>query len=233
MATPKRTLEVALRRPKPNGGAHPDLQCSYDLRGRLLEINEPLERVLGYSRQEIVGANFREFLDPSSWELTRQTILEQTGGAAPTPHNIQVRRKTGEIRMLEMAPRLVFDKGIPVAVQAVGRDLTPPAGHALRETQALLSTTTTELNRFTSHVKELHRLNTTKYSTLAEVFADFLKAGRHIFRLNYGAVLVLDGDTARGGGSPGRFVFSSRREPRPFVAHAFQPAFRPGLHAFV
>jgi len=197
MATSKRTVDAGVRRSKSNGGgALANLQCSYDLRGRLLEINEPLERVLGYSRQEVVGSNFREFMDPNSWELTRQTILEQTGGAAPQQQNIQVRRRTGELRTLEMATRLVFDKGMPVAVQATGRDLTAPSGQDLRETQALLSTKTTELNRFTGHLKELHRLSTTKYSSLAEVFADFLQAGCDIFRLNYGAVLRPEGDVA-------------------------------------
>jgi diguanylate cyclase (GGDEF)-like protein/PAS domain S-box-containing protein len=196
MAILKRTPDKAAGRSKPNSGAHPDLQCSYDLRGRLLEINEPLERVLGYSRQEILGANLSEFLDPNSWELTRQTILEQAGGAACEPRNIRIRRKSGELCMLEVATRLVFDKGTPVAVDAVGRDLTPPDARELRETQALLSSTTTELNRFTGLLKELHRLSTTKYSSLDEVFADFLKTGRAILGLNYGAVVVHHGEFA-------------------------------------
>jgi diguanylate cyclase (GGDEF)-like protein/PAS domain S-box-containing protein len=173
MATPKRTLDPRVRRSKPNSGVHPELRCSYDLRGRLIEINEAFEQVLGYSRQEILGANLREFLDPTSWETLLQGILQQTGGAAPEPQNIQIRGKNGELSMLEIASRLVFDKGSPVAVGAAARDLTPPEVRALN-----------------------HRLGSASYRNMAEVFADFLKTGCAVFDLDSGAVFLRDGEYA-------------------------------------
>src|SRR5205085_11792 len=92
-----------------------ELMCSYDLRGNIIEINEALERAIGYSRQEVRGMNVSELLDAASVEAARMDILKHVGGANPGPRQVIARAKNGRRITLELTTRLVFEKGTPVA----------------------------------------------------------------------------------------------------------------------
>lgn len=173
-----------------------ELMCSYDLRGNIIEINEAFERAIGYTRQEVRGMNVSELLDAASLEAARMDIMKHVGGANPTPQQVIARAKDGRCITLELTTRLVFEKGAPVAVQGFGRDVTGPGLEALREAEARLSTKTNELAQFTSDLKQLHRLSTTDYESLDQVFADYLKTGCDVFKLHTGIVLQVDGATA-------------------------------------
>jgi diguanylate cyclase (GGDEF)-like protein/PAS domain S-box-containing protein len=171
--------------------------CSYDLRGNIIEINEALERAIGYTRQEVRGMNVSDILDAASLESARLDILKHVGGAGPAPQQVIARAKDGRCVTLELTTRLVFEKGTPVAVQGFGRDVTrhDVTGRkldALREAEARLSTKTNQLAQFTEDLKQLHRLSTTNYESLDQVFADYLKTGCEVFRLQTGMVLQVD-----------------------------------------
>jgi diguanylate cyclase (GGDEF)-like protein len=45
-----------------------------------------------------------------------------------------------------------------------------------------------------THLRELHRLTTTEYSRLEDLFADFLRTGRDIFSLPFGAIVEVHGE---------------------------------------
>jgi diguanylate cyclase (GGDEF)-like protein/PAS domain S-box-containing protein len=176
----------------PEGSAEFTYAC--DLRGNILEMNEALERVTGYSRQEALLMNMGDFMEPESWERSRQNILEHVGGAAPEPHRVVLRTRRGRPLTLELTTRLVFEKGHPVAVQSFGRDVSEDDLLALRETEARLWTTASELARFSAHLKQLHRLSTAAYQSLDEVLTAFLAAGCKLFELPNGTILQVEGD---------------------------------------
>src|SRR5205823_12256982 len=92
-----------------------ELMCSYDLRGTIIEINEALERGIGYTRQEVRGMNVSELLDSASLEAARLDIFKHVGGAGPAPRRVIARTKDGRRLTLELTTRLVFEKGTPVA----------------------------------------------------------------------------------------------------------------------
>lgn len=50
-----------------------------------------------------------------------------------------------------------------------------------------------QLQRFSLNLKHLHRLNTTNYSTLDQVFADYLRTGCKILNLPLGAIAAIEG----------------------------------------
>src|SRR5260370_37139028 len=62
-----------------------------------------------------------------------------------------------------------------------------------------------ELARFADRLKELHRLSTTSYESLSDVFQDHLRTGRRLLGLSMGMIaraggdateiLAVDGDT--------------------------------------
>ncbi len=166
------------------------MACSYDLRGNLIEVNERLERVLGYSRDEILGANLRDLIDADSWESTSQGIVGQAGGGISDARRIHMRCKSGAWTTLEVATRLVFENGHPVAVQAFGRHLNPIGPQPVATTKSKASAPKNEIKGFTSDLRQLHRLNTANYDSLEDAFADHLKTGCEILALNFGAILA-------------------------------------------
>lgn len=169
--------------------------CSYDLRGNVIEINEGLERLIGYTRQEVRGMNLSDLLDPSSVETVRLNILDHAGGASPHRQRVIARAKDGRPVALDLATRLVFEKGTPVAVQGFAQRAAADQD-ALRQTKARLSTKTSQLAQFTGHLKQLHRLSTTNYESLDQVFFDHLKTGCEMFRLVTGIVCQVEEDSA-------------------------------------
>ena len=182
--------------PKPPVDARPgQLLCSYDLRGNLIEVHDALERVLGFSRETLLGRSLQDILEPEVWEIIRQHTVEQLGGPSTQPLELRMRSKSGRQLTIDVVTRLVFEKGTPVAVQAFGSNLSDLRPDALIEVEERHSTTKNQLAHFTEHLKQLHRLSTTNYKSLGQVFSDYLKTGCEVFQLPIGMVLQSDGDS--------------------------------------
>jgi diguanylate cyclase (GGDEF)-like protein/PAS domain S-box-containing protein len=155
-----------------------ELVCSCDLRGNIIELNEAVELVTGYSREEALWMNARDFLNGSDWDRIIEKILAQPEVPAQ-PHRLTIRTKDGGLVSLNVTARLVFENGGPVAVHATGR---AAGAH-------------TSGDRFTHHLKLLHHLSTTTYDSVERVFADYLETGCRVFGLPSGFVLQFDGDS--------------------------------------
>ena len=198
MATPDLALQAAYRELAPDSF---EFVCSYDLDGRIIEINGALERISGYSREEALRMNLSELLDPESWELAREQIREQLGGGSPHNLKINLVTKGGQCVPLEVIRRLLFEQGRPVAVLDSGHPVSemdlPHGQDALYEAEARLSMKSVELARFTEHLRQLHRLSTASYPTLERAFDDHLQTGSQLFDLPVGTILRVEGDTAR------------------------------------
>src|SRR6202171_3152755 len=155
-----------------------ELVCSCDLAGNIIELNEALELVTGYSRLEALGMNARDFLNGNVWVRFVQKLLSQPSGPAQTCR-LSIRTKDSRSVSLNVTARLIFEQGSPVAIQATGAaDAQPRDGG------------------FTEHLKQLHRLSTTTYDSVEQVFGDYLETGCRVFGLPAGFVLQFDGDSA-------------------------------------
>jgi PAS domain S-box-containing protein len=154
-----------------------ELTCSCDLAGNIIELNEAVEWVTGYSREEALRMNALDFLNGSDWDRIIEKILAQPGEPAQS-HHLTIRTKDGCLVSLAVTTRLVFEQGSPIAIQVVGRaaDPQPPGDH------------------FTHHLKQLHRLSTTTYDSVEQVFGDYLETGCRSFGVPAGFVLQFDGD---------------------------------------
>ena len=185
MASVANTKYTELANP---GSSQPvaELLCSYDLHGKLIEVSETFESVVGYSRQHLLNQPLSFLLEPDSWKTAEQNILEHVGGASPQPRHVRIRLKSGVSVSVELDTRLVFEKGIPVAVQAFGRDM---AKLVSRESSIWRESHGT----FAENLKQLHRLSTTNHSSLGHMFADYLRTGCEVFRLATGLVLRVEG----------------------------------------
>lgn len=158
-----------------------ELLFACDLGGNLVEAADSLESMLGLPRGLLLDRPLDELLDPDSYRSVCLIFRERASGGSPKPVTIRFTAKSGESVAVEIATRLIFEQGKPVAVQAFGQldqaHWTAPAA-------------------FADQLKQLHRLSTSSYDSLPEVFADYLQTGCELFGLATGRILRAHGDWA-------------------------------------
>ncbi len=183
MATPGDEFELLYE-------AASDVLFTTTLSGEVTRVNRSFERVLGLNRLDVVGSNIRDWIAQESWEVFEQAVLERIGGGTPTAIEVDMCGTTGAIP-IEVVIELVFTSGTPTGLYGVGRDITDAVRSRLDMAAAneTLFRQTEQLATFSRYLKLLHRLSTTAYSTLDELFGEYLRTGCEIFRLSSGAIL--------------------------------------------
>ena len=102
-----------------------DIVYTHDLTGNFTTINHAAERVLGYSRQEVLCMNVRDVVMPEQVQVAQEMIARKVAGdASRTEYELDVRSKTGRRVTLEVNTRLIREDGKVVGVQGIARDVT-------------------------------------------------------------------------------------------------------------
>ncbi|HET6172694.1 MAG TPA: PAS domain S-box protein [Gaiellales bacterium] len=92
---------------------------------RIIEVNRAFERVLGYTREELIGTSLGDYLTPDALEASaRATELKLSGKVAGTTYEQEFTAKDGHAVILEVSSRLIEEDGRPVGVQGICRDIT-------------------------------------------------------------------------------------------------------------
>ena len=74
---------------------------------RIIYANDEAVRLSGYPKEEIIGQDFREFLDENSKSLVKDRYLRrQNGENVPLQYRFKIVRKNGEKRDVELNPQL-------------------------------------------------------------------------------------------------------------------------------
>lgn len=112
-----------------------DIVFTLDLQGNMTSINKAVESVTGFTREELLGMNMRQFLTPDSDQTARQMTQIKLGGEERTNYEVDVQAKHKRPVRLEISSRLALKSGKPVGIQGVARDITARrrAEEALRE----------------------------------------------------------------------------------------------------
>lgn len=77
---------------------------------RFVYVNDELCRILGYEREEILGQDFRKFLDEESRSLVAERYVQrQRGEAPPARYEFNVVRKDGMKRRVEIRAAVIRD----------------------------------------------------------------------------------------------------------------------------
>ena len=110
-----------------------------DLPGNLTFFNDPFYETFGYSRDELLGLNNRDYTTPETAERMYQNFSEiyRTGNPSSAVE-YEVIRKDGTIRILEISATLIKDSsGEPIGFRGVARDISErkQAEEALRESE--------------------------------------------------------------------------------------------------
>ena len=125
--TARKTIEAALRESEDRYRdlvEHSlDLICTHDLNGRLLSVNDPPARILGYAREELVNTPMRDVLAPEYRELFGQYLaaIKHSGFASGL---MVVLTKSGERRTWEYHNTLRTEGVSEPIVRGVAHDVT-------------------------------------------------------------------------------------------------------------
>jgi PAS domain S-box-containing protein len=101
-----------------------DLVYTIDMRGHLTSLNKAGERILGYSRDEVVGRELAKIVSPESLTRSRQMRDTKEAGTAWTTYEVELITKDNRHVPLEVSSRLICRDGKPIGIQGIGRDVT-------------------------------------------------------------------------------------------------------------
>ncbi len=97
-----------------------------DLKGNFTFFNDAVSRILGYSRQELMGMNNREYTTPEDYRKSYKVFnkIYKTGESSSVIEN-EVITKNGGVKHTEVVVSLMRDKdGIPIGFRGIARDVT-------------------------------------------------------------------------------------------------------------
>jgi len=172
-----------------------DLLFSQEIGGRITRVNRAFERLTGLNRMNVVGTSVFDRIDAEQRDMYRQRILERIGGAPAQPFEVELLGAHGRVHV-ELSVELSFQDGVPVGLLASGRDIMEQVRSRMDRaaSDVTLLRQTEELATFSLYLQLLHRLSTTTYSNLDELFSDYLSTGCEIFSLECGAIVELSAD---------------------------------------
>jgi PAS domain S-box-containing protein len=122
-----------------------ELYYEVDLAGNLTISNDAMTKILGYSKEELIGMNNRQYMDEETAKKVYQTFNQVYRTGAPAKaFDWALIRKDGAKRILETSVSMMCDsKGRPTGFYGVGRDITErkKAEAILRESEEKYRTT--------------------------------------------------------------------------------------------
>ena len=96
----------------------------HDLEGRYTSINHAAETLSGYTREEILGRNFAEFVAHEHIGRACDCLLAKLEKEGETTYEVEVIAKDGRRVPVEVSSRAIYENGKLVGVQGTARDIT-------------------------------------------------------------------------------------------------------------
>jgi PAS domain S-box-containing protein len=96
----------------------------HDLSGRYVSLNRAAEKLSGYSRDEIIGKHFSNFVAPKDLKHVRKNLCKKLDVEGETTYEIDLVTKDRRRVPVEVVSRLIYENGQPVGVQGTARDMT-------------------------------------------------------------------------------------------------------------
>lgn len=96
----------------------------HDLSGRYTALNRAAEKLSGYSREEILGKHFSNFVAPRDLKYARTNLCKKLDEENETIYEVEMVTKQGRRVPVEVSSRLIYEKGVAVGVQGTARDIS-------------------------------------------------------------------------------------------------------------
>ena len=158
-------VEGAKRRCRTNMSARssrdlaPDLMVIAGFDGYFKRVNPAAERILGYSRRDLLSRPFLEFLHPDDVQRTLDAFADVMSGPDVIGFENRYRCADGSLRWIQWNSWTVTEQGL---IYAVGRDVTERrrADAELREAQRMVEGSRAELRVLAAEQAALRRVAT-------------------------------------------------------------------------
>ncbi len=101
-----------------------DIMYVTDGTGKIIYLNKALERISGYTRQELLQKNYMELLTPESLRKVIELFKRQKKGQEVGLFEISIVDKDGKIKVVEAREQMIWDGDRIVQMRGLGRDIT-------------------------------------------------------------------------------------------------------------
>jgi PAS domain S-box-containing protein len=102
-----------------------DIIYTTDLEGRYTSLNKSGERVSGYTREEVIGMNWKQIVAPEYLPLVSEMIIRKLATQdLVTFYELEIIAKDARRIPLEVNSQLIYEDDQPVGMQGIARDIT-------------------------------------------------------------------------------------------------------------
>ena len=101
-----------------------DATYVHDLSGRYTSVNRAAEKLSGYTKGEILGKSFINFVPSDQIENVREHLCRKLVEEGETSYESEVITKDGRRVAVEVNSHVIFENGVVVGVQGTARDIT-------------------------------------------------------------------------------------------------------------
>ncbi|MGQ0760781.1 MAG: PAS domain S-box protein [Acidobacteriota bacterium] len=96
----------------------------HDLNGRYTSVNHAAEELTGYSREEILGKHYSNFVLPTYLKTVRENFCRKLDVPIETTYETEIACKDGTQKPVEVSSRMIYRNGEPAGVQGTVRDIS-------------------------------------------------------------------------------------------------------------
>lgn len=125
----------ALKKPKPSSNPTTlayllenikDGYYEVDLSGNFKKFNAAMGKIIGHDKDELIGLNYKEYIDPEDTEMVVKIFKEVYETGIPSQaFDWKILRKDGTVRCIETSVSLKRNKtGKPTGFLGIARDVT-------------------------------------------------------------------------------------------------------------
>ena len=101
-----------------------DIVYTHDLHGNFTSVNSATERIVGYTRDEVLQMNIADVVAPDHVDRAREMIGRKLAEGSATTYELDSVTKDGQRVLLEVNSQLIYAEGVPIGVQGIARDIT-------------------------------------------------------------------------------------------------------------